>query len=150
MDNSYDLTRKILYDLSKPQWRVGLGARLGVGHFYKFKRMATCKIRTIQQKSYEFVQVRSYEFIRISHLVKYLQIIVRSFFESWTTFNLSTVFLVHARLCKTTFCNIQKYHVLSMLTYKSSTVESKQAFTHMHFPSILHNMHVIFLSILLE
>ncbi len=30
--NSYDLTRTILYDLSKPQWRVGLGAGLGVGH----------------------------------------------------------------------------------------------------------------------
>ncbi len=24
--NSYNLTRTILYDLSKPQWRVGLGA----------------------------------------------------------------------------------------------------------------------------
>ncbi len=29
--NSYDLTRTILYDLSKPQWWVGLGAGLGVG-----------------------------------------------------------------------------------------------------------------------
>ncbi len=34
--NLYDLTRTILYDLSKPQWRVGLGAGLGVGHSYKF------------------------------------------------------------------------------------------------------------------
>ncbi len=34
--NSHDLTRTILYDLSKPQWRVGLGAELGVGHSYKF------------------------------------------------------------------------------------------------------------------
>ncbi len=31
---SHDLTRTILYDLSKPQWRVGLGAGLGVGHSY--------------------------------------------------------------------------------------------------------------------
>ncbi len=37
--NSYDLTRTILYDLSKPQWRVGLGVRLGVGHSYKFIRI---------------------------------------------------------------------------------------------------------------
>ncbi len=37
--NSYDLTRTILYDLSKPQWRVGLGAGLGVGHSYKFIRI---------------------------------------------------------------------------------------------------------------
>ncbi len=35
--NTYDLTRTILYDFSKPQWRVGLGAGLGVGHSYKFK-----------------------------------------------------------------------------------------------------------------
>ncbi len=34
--NLYDLTHTILYDLSKPQWRVGLGAGLGVGHSYKF------------------------------------------------------------------------------------------------------------------
>ncbi len=33
--NSYDLTRTILYDLSKPQWLVGLGAGLGVGHSYE-------------------------------------------------------------------------------------------------------------------
>ncbi len=45
-------TRTILYDLSKPQWRVGLGAGFGVGHSYKF--------------------------IRISHLVKYVRIAVRS------------------------------------------------------------------------
>ncbi len=32
----YDLTCTILYDLSTPQWRVGLGAGLGVGHSYKF------------------------------------------------------------------------------------------------------------------
>ncbi len=37
--NSYDLTRTILYDLSKPQWRVGLGAGLDVGHLYKFIRI---------------------------------------------------------------------------------------------------------------
>ncbi len=37
--NSYDLTRTILYDLSKPQWRVGLGAGLGVGYSYKFIRI---------------------------------------------------------------------------------------------------------------
>ncbi len=34
--NSYNLIRTILYDLSKPQWQVGLGAGLGVGHSYKF------------------------------------------------------------------------------------------------------------------
>ncbi len=34
--NTYDFTRTILYDFSKPQWRVGLGAGLGVGHSYKF------------------------------------------------------------------------------------------------------------------
>ncbi len=32
--NLYDLIRTILYDLSKPQWRVGLGAGLGVGNSY--------------------------------------------------------------------------------------------------------------------
>ncbi len=37
--NSYDLTHTILYDFSKPQWRVGLGAGLGVGHSYKFIRI---------------------------------------------------------------------------------------------------------------
>ncbi len=37
--NSYDLTRTILYDLSKPQWRVGLGAGFGVGHSYRFIRI---------------------------------------------------------------------------------------------------------------
>ncbi len=37
--NSYDLTHTIVYDLSKPQWRVDLGAGLGVGHLYKFIRM---------------------------------------------------------------------------------------------------------------
>ncbi len=30
--NLYDLTCTILYDLSRPQGRVGLGAGLGVGH----------------------------------------------------------------------------------------------------------------------
>ncbi len=39
MANSYDLTRTILYDLSKPQWRVGLGAGLDVGNLYKFIRI---------------------------------------------------------------------------------------------------------------
>ncbi len=34
--NSYDFTHTILYDLSRPQWQVGLGAGLGVGHSYKF------------------------------------------------------------------------------------------------------------------
>ncbi len=38
--NLYDLTRTILYDLSKPQWRVDLGAGLGVGNSYKFIRIA--------------------------------------------------------------------------------------------------------------
>ncbi len=37
--NSYDLTHMILYGLSRPQWRVGLGAGLGVGHLYKFIRI---------------------------------------------------------------------------------------------------------------
>ncbi len=30
------LIRTNSYDLSKPQWRVGLGAGFGVGHSYKF------------------------------------------------------------------------------------------------------------------
>ncbi len=34
--NSYDLTRSILYDMSKPQWQVVLGAGLDVGQSYKF------------------------------------------------------------------------------------------------------------------
>ncbi len=37
--NSYDLTRLILYDLSKPQSWVGLGVGLGVDHLYKFRRI---------------------------------------------------------------------------------------------------------------
>ncbi len=37
--NSYDLARTILYELFKPQWRVGLGVGLGVGHSYKFIRI---------------------------------------------------------------------------------------------------------------
>ncbi len=77
--NSYDLTRTILYDLSKPQWWVGLGAGLGVGHSYKFIRIVQLvKCKCIWQKPYEFVQVRLYKFIWISHLVKYVRIAVRS------------------------------------------------------------------------
>ncbi len=34
--NLYDLTRTILYNLSRPQWRVCLGAGLGVDHSYEF------------------------------------------------------------------------------------------------------------------
>ncbi len=34
--NLYDLTCTILYDLSRLQWQVGLGAGLGVGRSYKF------------------------------------------------------------------------------------------------------------------
>ncbi len=34
--NLYELTRMILYDLSRPQCQVGLGVRFGVGHSYKF------------------------------------------------------------------------------------------------------------------
>ncbi len=37
--NSYEFVRPHSYDLSKPQWRVGLGAGLGVGHSYKFIRI---------------------------------------------------------------------------------------------------------------
>ncbi len=42
MTNSYifyEVANSILYDLSKPLWRVGLGAGLGVGHLYKFIRI---------------------------------------------------------------------------------------------------------------
>ncbi len=54
--NSYDLT--ILCDLSKPQWQVGLGAGLGVGHSYKFiqigQKIDLAKIVWIcTRKSYE-------------------------------------------------------------------------------------------------
>ncbi len=74
--NSYDLTRTILYDLSEPQWRVGLGARSFV---QIHTNCATRKIRMIwQKKTYEFIQVRSYEFVWISHLVKYVRIAVIS------------------------------------------------------------------------
>ncbi len=41
--NSYDLTHTILCDLSRPQWRVGLGAGLGVGHSYKFVHVKLVK-----------------------------------------------------------------------------------------------------------
>ncbi len=34
--NSYEFVQPHSYDLSKPQWRVGLGAGLGVGHLNKF------------------------------------------------------------------------------------------------------------------
>ncbi len=37
--NLYELVRPHSYNLSKPQWRVGLGAGLGVGHSYKFIRI---------------------------------------------------------------------------------------------------------------
>ncbi len=47
--NSYDLTCMILYDLSKPQWRVGLGTELGVGLSQIHTNCATRKIWTIWQ-----------------------------------------------------------------------------------------------------
>ncbi len=34
--NSYEFVQPHSYDLSKPQWRVGLGAGLDVGHLNKF------------------------------------------------------------------------------------------------------------------
>ncbi len=37
--NSYEFIWPHSYDLSKSQWRVGLGAGLGVGHLYKFIRI---------------------------------------------------------------------------------------------------------------
>ncbi len=57
VDNSYEF---------RPQWRVGLGAGLGVGHSYKF-------IRIVQ-----LVKYIQFEFVRIIHLVKYVRIAVRS------------------------------------------------------------------------
>ncbi len=36
--NSYEFIWPHSYELSKPKWRVGLGAGLGVGHSYKFIR----------------------------------------------------------------------------------------------------------------
>ncbi len=48
--NSYDLTHTILYDFSKPQWWVGLGAALGAYVFYELAirmNMPTHKILTI-------------------------------------------------------------------------------------------------------
>ncbi len=35
-----------------------------------------CKICTILQISYKFIQVRLYEFVQISHLLKYVQIAI--------------------------------------------------------------------------
>ncbi len=70
------LARMILYDLSKPRWRVGLGAGFGVGHSYKFIR-----IDNSSNTKKKIVRVRSYEFVRISHLVKYVRLAVRSSFN---------------------------------------------------------------------
>ncbi len=63
--NSYDLTHTILYDLSRPQWRVGLRARLGVGHSYKFVRIVQL-VKYVQfsrnrMNLYEWGRTDSYE-----------------------------------------------------------------------------------------
>ncbi len=72
--NSYDLICTILYDLSKPQWRVGLGVGFGVGHSYKFIRIVQLiKYVQFHKKTYEFVRVRSYELATL-----YVRIAVRS------------------------------------------------------------------------
>ncbi len=56
------LIRMNSYYLSKPQWRVGLGAGVRRRSFVQMHtNCATCKIRTIWQKSYEIEWVRSYE-----------------------------------------------------------------------------------------
>ncbi len=60
--NSYDLTM-ILYDLSRPQWWVGLGAGLGVGHSYKF--IWIVQLVKYVWKLYEFVRVKSYEWVTL-------------------------------------------------------------------------------------
>ncbi len=63
--NSYDLTHTILCDLSKPQWRVGLGAGLGVGHSYKFIRIVQLikyvRFGKNRMNLYEWGHTNSYE-----------------------------------------------------------------------------------------
>ncbi len=72
--NSYDLTWMILYDLSKPQWWVGLGAGLGVGHSYKFIRIGNL-LNTYDLA--KIIWICTSEVVRISHLIKYVRIAVR-------------------------------------------------------------------------
>ncbi len=69
----------ILYNLSRPQWRVGLGAGLGVDHSYEFIPIVKLeKYLWFSKKKHKFVRARSNEFVRISNLVKYVRIAVRS------------------------------------------------------------------------
>ncbi len=59
-------SHKILYDLSRPQWWVGLGAGLGVGQIHP--NCVTRKIYKIKQKFYDLYvsdRTNSYEFIFI-------------------------------------------------------------------------------------
>ncbi len=72
--SSYDLTRTFCLNPSDG----GLGAGLGVGHSYKFIRIGNSQNTSL------------YEFVRISHLVKYVQIAVRS---GWIYMHVYTFFI---------------------------------------------------------
>ncbi len=58
--NLYDFTRTILYNLSRPQWRVCLGAGIGVDHSYEFIPIVKLVKNTydLVKKTYTFVWVR--------------------------------------------------------------------------------------------
>ncbi len=63
--NSYDLTCTILYDLSRPQWQVGIGAVLEVGHSYKFiligELVKYIRFSKNHMNSYKWGRTNSYE-----------------------------------------------------------------------------------------
>ncbi len=77
--NSYDLTRTILYDLSKPQWRVGLGAgvrcRSSVQIHTNWQLVKYVRFSKNRMNLYEWGRMNSYE---LATLVKYVRIAVRS------------------------------------------------------------------------
>ncbi len=63
--NSYNVSRTMFYDFPKPQWHVGLGAGLGVGHSYKCIRIVQL-IKYVQLSKnhmnlYEWGCMNSYE-----------------------------------------------------------------------------------------
>ncbi len=88
--NLYDLTCTILYDLSKPQWRAG------VGHSYKFIWIGnSLKIYYLAKILY----ICTSEVVPISHLIKYVRSAVRLGWIGWfgaqeTFFNVTWMFLL--------------------------------------------------------